>query len=160
MKKAIMTLLVTMIGAVSGAVSVFVSMNRKMKKWKELNNKNDAILRVYSQWLSLKQEGKSLADYFRDNGYQKIAIYGMHYLGENLYGELINTDIEVKYAIDRNANKIFSNLDLYAPGEELATLEEVDAVVVTAFYFFDDIEELLGQYLDCPIISLQEILSE
>ncbi len=160
MKKTTTAFLSTMVGATSGAVSVFTSMNRKMNKWKTLNRKNDAILKVYSQWLSLKQEGKSLAEYFRENGYQKIAIYGMHYLGESLCSELENTDIEVKYAIDKNAGSIDSKLDIYLPGEELALLEDVDVVVVTAFYFFDDIEDILIQYLNCPIISIKDIFSE
>ena len=39
-------------------------------------------------------------------------------------------------------------------------LEEVDAVVVTAITFFDEIEEKLSQKIDCPIISLEDILYE
>lgn len=160
MKKVATAFLTTMIGATSGAVSVFTTMNRKINKWKTLNRKNDAILKVYSQWLSLKQQGKSLADYFRENGYQKIAIYGMHYLGESLYSELQDTGIEVKYAIDQKADSIHGNLDIYIPGEELAILEEVDVVVVTAFYFYDDIEDLLIQYLNCPIVSIKDVIAE
>ena len=39
-------------------------------------------------------------------------------------------------------------------------LEEVDAVIVTAVTFFDDILEKLSQKLDCPVISLEDILYE
>lgn len=39
-------------------------------------------------------------------------------------------------------------------------LERVDVVVVTAITFFDDIKEKLSKKLDCPIISLEDILYE
>ncbi len=160
MKKVITAVLTTLIGAASGAASVFTTMNKKINKWKELNRKNDAILRMYSRWLGLKQDGKNLSEYFNEHGYHKIAIYGMHYLGDSLCSELKNTDIEIKYAIDRRAEKISTNLDIYVPGENLVFLDEVDAVVVTAFYFYDEIEDILSQYLDCPIISIEDVLAE
>ena len=34
----------------------------------------------------------------------------------------------------------------------------VDAVVVTAITFFEEVEEMLRQKVDCPIISLEDIL--
>lgn len=37
-------------------------------------------------------------------------------------------------------------------------LEPVDAVVVTAISFFDEIEEALNAKTDCPILSLEDIL--
>lgn len=160
MKKGTTAIVAALLGAVSGTVPVFTSMNKKINGWKALNGKNDKILQVYSQWLSLKQEGKSLSEYFQVNGYQKIAIYGMHYLGESLCGELQNTDIEIKYAIDKKADDICCDIDIYKPDEQLTSLDEVDAVVVTAFFFYNEIEEQLSQYLDCPIISLEDILYE
>ncbi len=157
MKKITTAILSTLLGAGSGAAAIFAKMNKKVKTLHKVNYKNDAILKVYSQWLALKQEGKSLATYFKENGYQKIAIYGMHYLGESLCSELEGSGIEIKYAIDRNAQNISSDIEIYLPDEDLG---EVDAVVVTAFFFYNEIEEQLSQRLDCPIISLEDILYE
>ena len=39
-------------------------------------------------------------------------------------------------------------------------LAVVDSVVVTAITFFDEIEEQLLQKMDCPILSLEDILYE
>ena len=39
-------------------------------------------------------------------------------------------------------------------------LEPVDAVVVTAITFFNEIEQKLSKKLDCEIISLEDILYE
>ena len=55
------------------------------------------------------------------------------------------------------------NLSSYADVDIVSIdddLEEVDAVVVTAITFFDEIEEKLSQKIDCPIISLEDILYE
>ena len=37
-------------------------------------------------------------------------------------------------------------------------LEKVDVIVVTAITFFKEIEEMLNQRVDCPVISLEDIL--
>ncbi len=131
---------------------------KNYRKEKELNKKNDAILKLYSMWLEIRQHGKSVGDYCKENGYNSVAIYGMHYLGESLCKDLEGTGIEIKYAIDRNANgDNESGIKVYTPEEEL---QKVDVVIVTAFYFFDEIRDNLCGKIDCPIISLEDLLYE
>lgn len=157
MKKGFSAVLTTLAGAAVGAGAVLKTQKDKMKKEDQLNRKNDAILKLYSQWVSLKQQGKSIADYLKAQDYKTVAIYGMHYMGENLLEELRGSDVEVKYAIDRNAENIFSDVDVLTMNDDLPP---VDAVIVTAFYFFDEIEESLAEKLDCPALSIEDILYE
>ena len=110
-----------------------------------------------NQWVKVKQEGKNLAEYFEREGYHEIAIYGMSYAGETLVDELQESNIKIKYGIDKKANAIYADFDVISPDEEL---EEVDAIVVTSITFFDEIEEMLSKKVDCPIISLEDILYE
>lgn len=110
-----------------------------------------------NQWVRIKQEGKNLAEYFKENGYEKIAVYGMSYAGETLVYELNDSGITVEYGIDQNAKSLYLDIDIYEPDDDL---KEVDALVVTAITFFDEIEEKMSQKLDCPIISLEDILYE
>ncbi len=112
---------------------------------------------MMNQWVKIKQENKSIADYLEQNGYKEIAIYGMNYVGETLLDELANSNIKVKYAIDKNADAIYSDIDVVTPDDELT---EVDAVIVTAITFFDEIEEHLLDKMDCPILSMEDILYE
>ena len=65
--------------------------------------------------------------------------------------------IEVKYAIDKNANSIYSDLEVYLPEDGFP---DVDVIVVTAISFFDEIYDLLVGKIDCAIVSLQDILYE
>ena len=71
--------------------------------------------------------------------------------------ELKGTAIEVAYGIDQKADSIFSDINVVSPEY---CLDNVDAIVVTAIHFFDEIEEKLSEKVDCPILSLEDILYE
>ena len=114
-----------------------------------------SLFLMMNQWVKVKQDGKNLSSYFEKEGYKQIAIYGMSYAGETLMEELIDSPVTVQYGIDRNAEMIFADVDIVTPD---ASLEPVDAVVVTAITFFEEVEEMLRQKVDCPIISLEDIL--
>ena len=109
------------------------------------------------QWLRVNQAGGSAATYLKKKGYETVAIYGMKELGELLLGELKKTDIFVPYAIDRDADSIFVPIDIYKPTDEL---KKVDAVIVTAIHYYEDIQKAIRDKVNCPIISLEEILFE
>lgn len=159
MKKGTLSILSTMLGAAVGVAGVKVLETKKVSgnadRYKELSDKHLAIVRLFNQWMIAKQAGKSIVEYLHNKNIKTVAIYGMHYVGERLYDELKDSDIEVKYAIDRNANAIYSEVDVVTPED---TLEEVDAVLVTAIYYFDAIEDMMSEKMDCPILSLEEIL--
>lgn len=157
MKKGITFLLSTIAGAIAGVGIAGKFMGKSLSKSSNMSDKHLALFLMMNQWVKVKQEGKSLVDYFRDNGYRRIAIYGMSYAGETLLDELRATDIEVAYGIDKNADGIYLDLDVVTMEEKL---EKVDAVVVTAITFFDEIEKSLLEKVDCPIISLEDILYE
>ena len=107
------------------------------------------------QWIKLKQDGNSIASYLNQNGYNKIAIYGMSYVAELLIRELSKSNIQVVYGLDRKITGSFWGVDIYSTDE---SLPKVDAVIVTAVTFFDDIEKQLAPKVDCPIISLEDII--
>ena len=100
---------------------------------------------------------KMTVSFFIQNGYKTVAIYGMKELGERLYDELKNSEIAVKYVIDQNADAIYADVDVVAPED---SLEDVDVVVVTAIHYFEEIESMLGEKVDYPIISLEDIIYE
>ena len=89
-------------------------------------------------------------------GYKKIAIYGMGILGQCLYDELEESSVDIVYAIDRNAAYIQDLLDIKHPSE---ILEEVDAVIVTSLYYYEEIKQTMEKKMNCPIISISECLA-
>lgn len=148
----------------TGAVGIFAGIKigllngmKKRMKLTELSDKHFVLMSLLNQWMKTKQEGKTLLKYFHDHQIDHIAIYGMSYVGERLYDELKDSDIEVKYIIDKNADKIYTEADVFTPDE---ILPEVAAIVVTPVFYYDEIKEILSQKVNCPILSLEDILYE
>lgn len=157
MKKGISALLGMAAGAAAGGIAVGRKSSEKLQKAQEHGEKVHELYLALDQWLRVRQEGKTLAEYFKKNEYKTVAVYGMKELGERLCDELKDTGITVSYAIDKKADKIYADVDVITPDDELAP---VDVIVVTAITFFDEIEEMLSERVDCPIISLEDILYE
>ena len=156
MKRGVLSFLLGgTVGGIAGASAVGSKLRKDVRGERTYAQKHLLIMQMFNQWLIDKQEGKNLAGFFEDNGYKTIAIYGMSYLGERLVDELKDSGIEVKYALDKNAGNIYTGVEVKQPS---ADLPEVDAVVVTAVYFFDEIGEELAKLMDCPVISLEEVL--
>ena len=157
MKKGVISVLSALTGVAAGAGVVAKTIGDSTHKAQTMSDKHLALFLMMNQWVAVKQEGKNLADYFEKNNFYSIAIYGMSYAGERLLEELRNSNIVVKYGIDKNASGIYSDIELITMDDNL---EDVDAVVVTPIFFFDQIEEELSKKLSCPIISLEDILYE
>lgn len=157
MKKGIISILSGIVGAGVGAGVTSKLLGKLLSKQSELADKHLALYMLMNQWVQVKQEGKSLVSYFEANGYKNIAIYGMHFVGQTLCKELEGSSICIKYAIDKNADNVFADFDVITMEDDLA---EVDAVIVTPIYYFDEIEEKLEEKVDCPIISIEDILYE
>lgn len=157
MNKSVLTVLSALTGAAVGAGAVGKVKEDSLAKARAMSNKHLALFRMMDQWVRVKQEGKNLASYFEKNDYREIAIYGMSYAGMTLVNELKDTDIMIAYGIDKNAEAIYSDIDIISMDERL---EDVDAIVVTAITFYEEIEEELSKKTDCPILSLEDVLYE
>ncbi len=157
MKKGILSVMTACAGAAAGAGAVAYQKAKRQDYDYKVIKKNEAILKMLNHWLKLKQEGRSLEGYFKENNYKKIAVYGLSYAGERLLDELKGTGIEVLYGIDRNADHMFAEVEVVSAEESLAP---VDVIVVTAISYFDEIEEKLSEKVDCPIVSLEDIVYE
>lgn len=157
MKKVFSSILSMAVGVVAGGFAAKRKAEKKIGAMGANGAKVHELYKAFDQWLQIRQQGKTLAEYFTKNGYKTVAVYGMKELGERLCDELKGSDVIVNYAIDRNADSIYADVDVVTPDEEL---EPVDVIVVTAIYYFDEIEEMLSQKVDYPIISLKDVLYE
>lgn len=125
--------------------------------WKKQAEKNRGMFVLMNQWTNIKQEKRNLEEYFVNNKYFRIAVYGMGDIGKRLIKELRDSEIKVAYGIDRNCNNICTNIKVMTMDDNL---EEVDAVVVTVIKEFDAIREDLLKRLNCPVIAIEDILNE
>lgn len=157
MRKEVIASVSMLLGVSVGATAMKTYHNKKQLKGSETLQKMGQFYDLLVRWLSIKQQGNSLSTYFLKNGYKTIALYGMKELGERLCDELKGSEIEIKYIIDKNAQAIYSDIDVVTPE---APLDKVDAIVVTAVYYFEEIEEQLEGKVNCPIISLEDVIYE
>ncbi len=127
---------------------------RIYEEWKG-REKNISLYHLTNEWLAMKQKNMDFAKYFKDRGYCSIAIYGMGYLGERLVDELNHTGIGISYAIDRGKKGGYAGVAIKDLDGELPA---VDAVVVTPIYDFWEIKRNLAGVLECPVISLEDII--
>lgn len=157
MKKGTISVFSALAGALAGAGAVGKVERDKRKEAERLSGKFLAMFHMMNQWVKVKQEGKNLSSFFEKNNYRKVAIYGMSYIGETLLEELKGTEIEVAYGIDKRVLSSHADITIVLP-EELPG--HVDAIVVTAIDFFDEIEEMLKEKVECPIVSIEDIVFE
>lgn len=158
-KKYIIEIISLLMGIISGIFVTKKVMNLQLEKEKEYSDKHLRLFLMMNQWVKLRQEGKQLKNYFIEKGYKRISIYGMSYVAERLVEELKGKEIEVIYGIDKNANNLYSDTDIKIITLE-CELEEVDAIVITAITFLNEIKEELSKRIDCPLLSLEDIIYE
>lgn len=144
-------------GLIGGAAGTGIISYKSKKRTEEYKNKILGYYTTLIRWLACKQQGRSLVEFFIKHGYKSVAIYGMKELGERLYDELSGTDIEVKYIIDKKIKNAPGGLEVKYPDQ---ALPDVDVIVVTADYYFVEIEKELSSYVNYPVYSLSDILCE
>lgn len=146
-----------MSGFAAGAYFMGRKVSKLVNERKKKADSQAATMLFFNRWLSAKQAGKRLEDYFHAKKYKKIMVYGMGYIGERLVDELEDSDIEIAAAMDRDAASIFADVPVI--GIE-ADIPEADCIVVTPVYFYEEISKMLQNKTSCPIVSIKDILEE
>lgn len=146
-----------MFGCVAGGCFIAGQYKKYITKLQNLSDKHLQLYLLMCRWLERKQKGIRLEEYFVRRGYRSIAVYGMNYTGERLLEEMRGSRVSVLYAIDRNADEIYADTKIVTMNDEWA---QVDAIVVTPVCSFREIKNQLSGKVDCPILSLEDILCD
>lgn len=152
-KRKSKTIILVILNVMASMVTIYKTIKRKERK--EIFEKILQYYNIMNQWLRLKQEKVSLVSYFKNRQIKTVAIYGMKELGERLYDELKESEIEVKYVIDQRCDSGNADVVAYSPEDYLP---DVDLIVVTASYYFNEIKEKLEKKVKCPIVSVEDIV--
>ena len=112
----------------------------------ENDNLNKEGFITLKKWLENRNRGKTFADYFHEYGYHTIAIYDAGDLGRLLYNEIKDSDIVVKYLIDRNAEGIkeIDGIPVILLSQ-ISRMEEVDVLLISPVVNYDVISLLLAE---------------
>ena len=138
--------------------------NDNIKYYKELYNNSSIKLKkfreyfeILNKWMYLKEADKNISEYFLKNNYKKIGLYGLGHLGQHLLEELKDSQIEVRYIVDKKGEIPGCNIPVQKPEEDL---DQVDAIIVTVTTEYNEIKNQLKDKVKCPIISLKEVVLE
>ena len=101
------------------------------------------------------QKGIRAGQYLRDRGVHRIAIYGFGALGERLYQELSDSQVQVVYGIDQRVVSKGNSFQIYKFPD---TSKEIDAIVVTVIMDFIKIAADLKKIVECSVISLEDVI--
>ena len=111
---------------------------------------------LFEHWIDLKSKGRKIEDFFKENNFREIAVYGMGQPGYLLCNELKESAVvEVKYGLDKNFTVEKAIVDIRKPSDNTPL---VDAIVVTPIPYFHDIKRELEEKYTCPIISLEDVI--
>lgn len=145
------------IGILTGGIIINHYFNKMYIIKREEAEKFQASFMLLKDWISMKQRGVSVSTVLKTKGYQNVIIYGMGHIGYCLVDELIGSDINVLYSID----KVFSGN--YRGNEikklsQIEVIEDADVIIVTPFFCINQIEEVLKNKTKADIISIEEII--
>jgi len=121
------------------------------------NMRNDKICKCLDRWMQLRENNIHVSQYLIKKNIHTVAIYGIGVLGKHLLYEFKNSQIDVKYLIDKNTQKRVNGYNLVAPCEELG---KVDAIIITVVNEFDSIYEDLKNRIDAELMSIEELIYE
>lgn len=114
---------------------------------------------IINNLLILEHNGRTLQNFFTDQGVKRIAIYGLGTVGARVLEVLDTMDIDVIAGIDKNANKMrMKDIFIYAP-EQIDMIKPIpELIVVTPMEHYYDIKEELKLYTKIDVISIGEIV--
>mgnify|MGYP002648042082 CR=1 FL=1 len=111
---------------------------------------------MLQHWIEALYLGHRVSEYFEEEGINNIAIYGMGDLANRLMDDLEQSNIIVNYGIDRDAAGTVCRMEnIYSPEAQLPATE---AIVVTPFYSFETISDMLREKTEARIISIEEVI--
>lgn len=113
--------------------------------------------KVMDEWMTIRERGKSIADFLRVNNYNSVTIYGYGVLGRHLYKELIDSNIEIVAVVDKKDLNLNLICNTYKPSDDIPKAE---LVINTAAYYKDEILRENTWMRESDSLSIDYIISE
>ena len=133
-----------------------LSLNIFMKRKNESKELYVSYYRLLEKWMRAREENRNPIEYFYKNHYKNIVIYGLGKMASHLFFDLKDSDVKVIGAIDKGAINKFEEYPVVTIDDDIP---KADCIIVTTTYDYENIKEQLVSKVDCPIISLMDIIN-
>lgn len=124
------------------------------KAW-SLYRRYKYLFNVMCKWNKFKEKHVSIKQWLQRNGYKTVALYGYGDMGKLLESELKRENVQVLYAIDRNAKEIKADIPILLPNNDFP---KVDVIIITACYEGEEIRDKIKLKTTADIVIFDEIL--
>ncbi len=116
----------------------------------------ETFYHILDQWLFLKSKGKTISNFFIDNKYSDIAVYGMGNMAMHLIDELESNNIKLKCAIDKEKNSYYTTIPIYSISEQWPA---IDVIVVTDKREMSMlIKRIQEKEIKCDVVTLENVV--
>lgn len=135
----------------------FSLFNKLRRDKKDIDKKDRKYCQLFDNWMILLEKGNCIVEYFEKNHIKVIAVYGYGNIGRHLITQLSETDVTVKYIIDKREGITVEGIDRYLLNDDYP---EVDAIIITPILEYGQIEKELKNRVLGRIISVEDIIYE
>lgn len=111
---------------------------------------------LLNKWIQIKQQGKGLSAYFKNNKDIRVGIYGLGTIGCRLYDELEGDGISVKCIIDKQADMFSEIIHVKKPDEEIT---DIDVLIITIPEQVENIKNMYRQLYSVKLIGISELIN-
>lgn len=130
--------------------------------FQEISAKNETLFQICSRLLALKNQGRSIAAYLQSRNVKNVAIWGCSELGERVYDELKNSDLNVVCGIDkRPENKELGVPVLLPTLENKNVISKCDAILITPVFNLTEVVDTISSLdIQAELYSIDKVLAE
>ncbi len=112
---------------------------------------------IFDQWLTLYEEGVGVDSILIGYKYYNVAIYGMGTMAMHLIAALKESQVSIKYIIDKNSADFYTDVKVVSLEE---VKEPVDVIICTCIDENYETIKQLSERLNCSVVSLADIVFE
>lgn len=129
----------------------------ELRKNQILRKKNEDYLRMADYWLSLKEQGRSLAQELIHKGIKSVLIYGCGIFFKHLSFDLLEGNIKIKGIIDQRGEKLSAEYEIFTPDD---VFPDVDLIIIATPYYYEEMAEVLKAKGYSNYVSLENLIME
>lgn len=143
-------------GSLCKSVKTIVS-ERWKKKNDEMTDKLNVNYQVLLNWLDFVLSGKNISSYMQMHKFQNLAVYGAGPVGKAFIDYVLREQCEVAFILDKKVSGEYNGIEIR---KNIEPQNHVDVIVVTAEYYFEEIEDELKTKTRSHITSISQIIYE
>lgn len=98
-------------------------------------------------------------DYFNEHNIQSVAVYGIGMIYKSVEKEILDS-VKIEYYIDKfSALSELNTIQVVHKISDISKMKDVDAIIITAVGFYDEIKRELRKYnIKASLIEIEKVL--